>query len=183
MFMLSKSVRAALCVLGFGLAATTVHARPEYLDAWKLKYPTSTIPTRMETAFGLECYTCHNPAGFGAPGNCYRVDVKALIDLGETITDALDLLDAEDSDGDGFSNGEEATMARTDTFDIGFSQGLVDATGTDPCGPDPGLALTGVSETPPDPVPTVSEWGLLVMSLLVLTVGTVLVIRRPTHAV
>ena len=183
MFMLKKSVLAALGVLGLGLAATTVHAKPEYLDEWKLQYPTSTIPTRMQTAFGLECYTCHNPAGFGAPGNCYRVDVKALLDLGETIADIMDQLDSVDSDGDGFSNGEEATLARTDTFDIGFSQGLVGAGGTDPCGPDPGLALTGVSETPPDPVPAVSEWGLLVMSLLVLTGGTVLVIRRANHAV
>lgn len=183
MFKLRNRGLAALSVLALSLAATSTHARPPYLDAWLLKYPTSTIPTRMESTFGLACYTCHNPAGFGAPGNCYRLDVKELIDLGVSIDDALDQLDAVDSDLDGFTNGEEATMLRTDSADVGFSQGLVGANGTDPCGPDPGLALTGVSETPPGPVPTVSVWGLLVLSLLVLTAGTVLVSRRPNPTV
>lgn len=168
----------ALGVLGLGLTAGIAHAKPEYLDAWKLKYPTSTIPARMQTTFGMECYTCHNPAGLGSPGNCYRADVKELIDLGVPFVDALDQLDAVDSDLDGFTNGEEATMVRTDTIDIGYNQGLVGAAGTDPCGPDPDLALTGVSETPPDPVPTVSEWGLLVMSLLVLAAGSSILVRR-----
>ncbi len=37
---------------------------------------------------------------------------------------------------------------------------------------------TNCAEECPDPIPTVSEWGLVVMGLLVLTAGTVVVIRR-----
>ena len=179
MLMSKKNVLVVLGLLGWSLAAGSAHARPKYLDAWKVKYPSSTIPARMEATLGLECYTCHNPAGFGLPANCYRRDLVALIQGGNTIQDALDQLDAEDSDSDGFANGVEATMARTDSADIGFNQGLVGATGTDPCGPDPGLSLTGVSETPPDPIPTVSQWGLLIMGLLVLATGTSILVRRP----
>lgn len=171
MFILRKNVLTALGVLGWGLAVTTAHARPAYLDAWKLKYPTSTIPARMETALGLECYTCHNPTSFFGPANCYRADIIALLQGGSSITDALNALDGEDSDLDGFANGVEATMPRTESADVGFNQGLVGPTGTDPCGPDPGFSLTGVSETPPDPIPTVSQWGLLIMSLLLLAAG------------
>ena len=68
-------------------------------------------------------------------------------------------------------------FARTDSADIGFNLGLVGPTGTDLCGPDPNAAVTGVSETLPDPVPTVSEWGLTMMTLLVLTAGSSILVR------
>lgn len=176
---LRKIIVIALSVCA--LAGTVAHARSPYLKAWKLKYPTSTLPARMQTTLGAECFTCHNPGGFQTQGNCYRMAIKALIDLNVPIADALDQLDGVDSDLDGYTNGEEATMARTDSPDIGFNQGLVGANGTDPCGLDPGLTLTGVPETPPA-VPAVSEWGLFVLSLLILTAGTVLVGRQPRHA-
>ena len=182
MLMSKKSVVVALGVLVWVSTAATVHAKPEYLAAWKVKYPTSTIPARMETALGMECYTCHSPAGFGLLANCYRADLVALIQGGSTIQDALDQLDTEDSDLDGYLNGVEATMPRTDSADIGFNQGLVGPTGTDPCAPDPDLFPTGMSETPPDPVPTVSQWGLLMMTLLVLTAGSSILVRR-THRI
>lgn len=151
---------------------------PSILDAWKLKYPTSTIPSRMATLSGSECYTCHDPAGFGLSGNCYRNDLVALIQGGSNVADALNSLDGVDSDGDGYANGVEATMQRTDSADIGYNMGLVGDTGTNPCGATPSTPITGVSETPPAPIPTVSQWGLVIMCLLILAAGRSILIRR-----
>lgn len=157
----------------------TSSRRPSILDAWKLKYPTSTLPDRMQAQAGWDCNTCHDPAGLGLEGNCYRKDFVELIQGGSTVEEALDTLDGMDSDGDGWTNGVEATMQRTDSADIGYNMGLVGDTGTNPCGTTPTTPITGVSETPPDPVPTVSQWGLVIMSLLVLAAGASILVRRP----
>lgn len=163
-------------------SSSTAPRTPPVMDVWKSKYPTSTIPSRMATLAGSECFTCHDPAGFGLEGNCYRRDLVDLMQGGSTLDDALDTLDGMDSDGDGYANGVEATMPRTDSADIGYNMGLVGNTGTNPCGTTPAVPITGVSETPPDPVPTVSQWGLFIMSLLVLAAGASILTRRLRHA-
>ena len=45
-------------------------------------------------------------------------------------------------------------------------------------GSNSGSAYIFVSEAPPPPIPTVSEWGLMVMALVVLTAGTLIYARR-----
>jgi len=40
------------------------------------------------------------------------------------------------------------------------------------------FACVKFAEEPPEPVPTLSEWGMLIMGLLLLAIGTVAVIRR-----
>jgi len=44
----------------------------------------------------------------------------------------------------------------------------------------PGLCQVDCTCGPPPPVPTVSEWGLLVLSLIGLVAGTILFDRRRT---
>lgn len=144
---------------------------PAFLDAWKLKYPTSTLPDRMDTLTGRDCNVCHHPPNLNTPGNCYRDDLSILIQQGLTIEQAITQLDTEDSDGDGFSNGEEATRRRPEAGEIGYNPGLIGETGTDPCGDDPNEVVTGVPETPSS-IPATSGWGLLCLVLSVLVVGT-----------
>lgn len=160
-----------------------------YLDAWKLKYPTSTLPERMmATVDGMvECHVCHHPPSRSDLGNCYRMDLKALLDADPllSIEDALDMVDGMDSDGDGVPNGVEATTPREDQpGQVGYNMGLVGPTGTDPCSPDFN-PVSNELETPPVPVPAVSEWGLLALSLVVLVAGTMLIrLRfRPVRAI
>ncbi len=48
----------------------------------------------------------------------------------------------------------------------------------------PGGELRGQIDTlqpPPPPIPTVSEWGLIVMTLLLLTAGTIVIRRYKAH--
>jgi hypothetical protein len=78
--------------------------------------------------------------------------LKARIDAGRTEAQAIADIDAEDSDGDGVSNHDEILAARTDLpGQIGYSPGLIGATGTDPCGTNPATAVSHVLETPPPP--------------------------------
>lgn len=152
---------------------------PAFLDAWTAKYPTSTLPARMNTLTGRTCNVCHNPAAFNAPGNCYREDMIELLQLGNTPEAAIDQLDSVDSDGDGFPNGQEILAARAEAGQIGFNPGLVGSLGTDPCGDDPKAAASGVAETPAGPpVPAVSDWGLIASALLLASAGTLILRRR-----
>ncbi|MFG0285893.1 MAG: GC-type dockerin domain-anchored protein [Phycisphaerales bacterium JB039] len=125
--------------------------RSTYLSAWQDRYPTSTLPDRMAAAAGQTCYLCHQPSGRGDRGNCYREDLKARLDGGLTIEQALDALDALDSDGDGVPNGEEILLVRhDDPTQIGYNPGLIGPTGTSPCSADPAAPITGQPETPVD---------------------------------
>jgi len=164
-------------VLCFDLAS---FATPTIQDAWTAKYPTSTLPARMAAQTGSACNVCHHPSSMSNPGNCYREAIIVLLDDGVSIVDAIDQLDAEDSDGDGAANGVEATTTRADDpGEVGYNMGLVGDTGTDPCGADPGEQVTGVLETPPpEAIPTISAWGALVMGLFLLTAGTVAITGR-----
>ena len=112
-------MRRTLTLAAVIMVATTVvsvvlsshgAARTTYLTLWESKYPTSTIPDRMNVLTGSQCNTCHHPPTRSTPGTCYRDDMEALLDGGASITEALDILDTEDSDGDGVTNGEEILM-------------------------------------------------------------------------
>lgn len=152
---------------------------PSFLDAWIAKYPTSTLPARMDTLTGRDCNVCHHPPSLNTPGNCYRSDLAELLLGGMTIQDALNQLDAVDSDGDGVSNGAEAVAARPEAGEYGYSPGLVGEQGTDPCGTNPSQAVTGMLETPPPaPVPAVSDWGVIALVLLLLISASLLLRRK-----
>jgi len=146
---LSAAVAAIMMVVGVMLVSDDAGAWPPYLDEWKLKYPDSTLPQRMEDRFGLECMVCHNPVSFSTSGNCYREDIRDLLFDGHTILEALDIADGLDSDGDGVTNGEEILMPHADLpGEVGYNAGLSGCFGFDECGVDPTTPWTGVSETP-----------------------------------
>ncbi len=160
----------------------TAAAFPTYLDAWRTKYPSSTLDDRMQTLTGADCNVCHHPPSRSDMGNCYREDIIALLGQALTIEQALDQLDGEDSDGDGVANGVEINTPRSDQpGQVGYSPGLVGAMGTDPCAVDPDEVVTGELETPPGSVPTASTWGLVMMVLVMLAAATVLISRREGH--
>lgn len=165
--------------------ASSAIATPNFFDAWKAKYPTSTLPARMLELTGTDCHVCHHPPSRGTPGNCYRQSISDLLTQGRTIQQAIDELDGEDSDGDGVANGVEATTARADQpGEIGYSMGLVGDIGTDPCSDEPDVGVTGELETPPPikAVPTVSEWGLVVTAILLMTAGSAILRRQQARA-
>lgn len=162
------SITILLCA-----ATAPTLAIPSFLPAWQSRYPDSTLAARMTATTGSQCHVCHNPAAFGAFGNCYREDLALALQGGVDIATAIDELDGVDSDLDGFANGVEINMPHADLAEeVGYSPGLVGELGTDPCADSPDEIVTGVAETPLGLVPTVSEWGLVVMTLLLLTCGT-----------
>ena len=148
-----------------------------YLAVWEDKYPTSTLPSRMDFTTGSGCHVCHHPKTREVLGNCYRMDLKELLNAGGlTIEEAIDQLDGEDSDGDGVPNGEEATTPRVDQpGEVGYNMGLVGPLGVDPCSPlNLGIPVTNELETPPLVIPAVSVWGMTALTLLVLVVGSLM---------
>lgn len=160
---------SVLCLLPSGL-----QGKSQYVTPWRTAYPASTLPARMTSAFGAACYICHHPTSTSNAGTCYRTDLAARIAAGRTIQQAIADIDSWDSDGDGVSNHDEILMPRTDGVGgVGYHPGLVGATGTDPCGSNPAVPVTGVRETPPTPPPpcpgdingdrTVNTSDLLVM--------------------
>lgn len=182
LLLISTVSRADPCVpagTGDRQAATANVAAPSYLSAWEDKYPSSTLPARMSALTGSACSVCHHPSAFGDPGNCYRADLITLLVQGLTIEQAIDQLDAVDSDGDGTPNGEEAVAPRPEVGEIGYNMGLIGATGTDPCATNPAEPVSGISETPPDnSIPTVSQWGLVVFVIVQAIAGTLILRRR-----
>lgn len=150
---------------------------PSFLNAWVARYPTSTLPARMDAQTGRDCNVCHHPPSFNTPGNCYRDALTELLMQGVPIDVAINQLDPLDSDGDGVSNGAEALAARPEAGEVGYNPGLVGDLGTDPCGNNPSTPVSGVAETPPlPPVPTVSTWGIAALVLL-LWIGASVVLR------
>lgn len=156
-------------------------ASPPILSAWIAKYPTSTLPARMAASTGSSCNVCHQPSGFGEPGNCYRAALIDLLGQGLTPEQAIDQLDPLDSDGDGVPNGEEATTPRPEPNEIGYNMGLIGDAGTDPCAVFPTAPVTGVRETPPV-IPAVSTWGLVVLAI-VQAIAAAVILRLRQRAV
>lgn len=174
-------------VIGCVLLVVTVAASPSWavpanLTAWIAKYPSSTIPDRFDaTVAGGRCNICHHLNVPGEDGtNCYRGALVGFRDQGMSIEEALDAADALDSDGDGVANGVEILMPRDDfSGDVGYAPGYVGPMGTDPCFSDPAAAVTEQLETPPQPIPAASTWGLVVMLLSLMVMGTLMLSRRP----
>jgi hypothetical protein len=137
--------------VGVGLfSVPNASARPEFLDAFRNLYPTSTLPDDVYNIMGSECYICHQPEEFSNPGNCYRTQVRSFISEGIPIDQALNLADGLDADGDGVPNGIEILTPRNDgSGSIGYHPGLIGPRGTGPCAPDPNFAYTNRLETPP----------------------------------
>ncbi len=141
-----------LSVVGVAAAAVSLApqapAFPPYLEAWKTRYPNSTIPSRMEGLFGLECFTCHIPQGFSLEGSCYRMDIRERILLGMSIEKALAAVELLDSDGDGIANVVEIMTRRSDFPEhVGYHPGLEGMFGVSPCGVPPGTVVTNMPET------------------------------------
>lgn len=146
--------RAAWAVPVAGLATAVLltslaDAFPMYLEAWKLHYPGSTLPARMFQQTGEECSVCHHPPFKTNEGNCYRRDIIGQLDRGRTIQEAIAFLDGVDSDGDGFTNGQEILMPHEDLEgEVGYNPGLIGEQGTDPCSFEPNRPVTRQRETP-----------------------------------
>ncbi len=102
----------------------TAYAFPQLLTEWEDQHQTSTLPDRMQDLTGDRCNLCHDPTALDAPGNCYREDLAALLQVVPYPPSAIEQLDAVDSDGDGFTNGEEATTRHADLpGEIGYNMG------------------------------------------------------------
>ena len=173
---MTRGMSYVCAAIGAWVCVQSATAIPDYLTAWQNKYPTSTLPARMQAVADTQFHVCHHPPTRDVLGNCYRMDLKALLQGGATIEEAIDQLDGEDSDGDGVPNGVEATTPREDQpGEVGYNMGLVGPTGTDPCSLNPTEAVSGELETPPVPIPAVSAWGLLALSLVVLVAGTMMI--------
>ncbi len=152
----SRTIPSALVLLAAGAAtwsvALTAAGHPSYVTAFTTAYPASTLPARMLAQTGSNCNVCHQPPNTSTVGNCYREALATRLAAGRTIAQAIADIDGADSDGDGTSNHVEILAARTDLpGQVGYNPGLIGATGTDPCGPNPAAPVTGVSETPPPP--------------------------------
>ncbi len=136
------------------LATAAASGHPEYVTPFRNAYPASTLLTRMASAAGQNCFVCHHPNGtsYSRTGNCYRIALKARLDAGRTIAQAIADIDQNDSDGDGVSNHDEILWVRTDLAgQVGYNPGLIGATGTDPCASSAALkaaVITNQRETP-----------------------------------
>ncbi len=138
---------AALTMLA-GQAQSRAH--PSFASAFATKYPTSTLPARMQSVTGSSCNVCHTPGNTSADGSCYKTDLAAQISAGANITQAINNIALFDSDGDGVSNQIEILMARTDLpGQTGYHPGLKGPTGTGPCNTNTTAAVTNQLETPP----------------------------------
>jgi hypothetical protein len=145
----------SLAVIGSACAAVIVApnlapAFPTYLNAFREKYPTSTLPEQATATMGRACYVCHHPTSNSNEGNCYRLDIRARLNSAPfpSIEDVLAEVELLDSDGDGFSNLSEILFPRADLpGEVGYNPGLVGQFGFDPCF-DPTTPLTGRQESP-----------------------------------
>jgi hypothetical protein len=176
----AKPAPAQQCATDFNARDGTPQVlAPNFLTAWVAKYPTSTLPDRMNLLTGRTCNVCHQPPSFGTAGNCYRSDLAELLNTGISIEDAFDQLDAVDSDGDGISNGVEILATRPEAGEIGYNPGLVGELGSDPCGENPSASVSGVPETPiPATVPAASDWGVVALVILLVTSASIVIRNR-----
>ena len=147
-----RSIAAACAVVGAAAVgiAPNAAAHPSYLTAWTTRYPTSTLPARMQAATGNQCNVCHHPTSTSNQGNCYKNDIRDAVNGGMTTAAAIAAVESLDSDGDGVSNRNEILAPRVgEPGQIGYNPGLKGPTGTDPCGSNPNTAVSNQVETPP----------------------------------
>ncbi len=144
----SRVLTGSLSFVALVFAVAPSLAHNSYLTAFQNRYPTSTLSARMQARTGSSCNVCHHPGDTGNSGNCYKESLVSRLNAGRTISQALADVENLDSDNDGESNLVEILAPREgQPGQVGYSPGLVGATGTDPCGA-PGN-LTGQLETPP----------------------------------
>lgn len=138
-------------VIGSAMLASPPEARATngVMNAWRTRYPTSTLLAQATAQMGNQCYMCHHPSSTSNPGNCYKDALETRIQGGMSAAAAINAVDALDSDNDGVPNGVEITTARAGTSAIGYNPGLRGATGTDPCWSNPNAAVSNQLETPP----------------------------------
>jgi len=144
--------RTALAVIACSVVGvSTVWAHSGYMTPFNTRYSASTLSARMAAATGSNCNVCHHPTDRADSGNCYKDAIANRINAGRTIAQALADVEALDSDNDGVNNVTEIMMARTDLpgTQVGYSPGLIGATGTDPCG-----AAGNVTSQRETPLPT-----------------------------
>jgi hypothetical protein len=121
--------------------------------AFVQRYPGTTLPARMAAATGSQSNVCHHPSSRSNPGNCYKDAISERLAAGRSIAQALADVELMDSDNDGVNNVMEITTPRADaSAQVGYSPGLIGATGTDPCGAVGNV--TNQPETPPPAGPT-----------------------------
>jgi hypothetical protein len=133
------------------LWAGSAQAFPLYLEAFELRYPSSTLTARMQTQTGSKCSTCHIPQGTFFNGNCYRLALKTNLQQGKTIEQALLAVEPLDSDGDGVPNIIEILRPRVGPGNqVGYSPGLIGPEGKDQCvgGPIGELPISKQNESP-----------------------------------
>lgn len=152
MLTVTRSVLGIITICTVSAFASPASAFNSYLSAFNSAYPTSTLSSRMTSQLGSACYICHQPPNTSAVGNCYKVALAARLNAGRTIAQAIADIATADSDNDGVSNQDEIRAVRTDLpGQVGYSPGLIGATGTDPCATSTTAPVTNVAETPPPP--------------------------------
>jgi hypothetical protein len=96
---------AAAALLAFG--AAPAQARPLYFDNFTAHYGF------MSGDDLYACGVCHNEWEGTGPRNPYGTAIEQQLYLGKVILDAIQSVELDDSDGDGFDNADEITVHGT----------------------------------------------------------------------
>lgn len=160
------------------IAAETASAFPGIRANFFTAYP-EAVGTRLDDlpSRAGHCGVCHFSFTGGGARNAYGLAVEAT--PGRTPAEILGL-GGLDSDGDGFTNDEEII----DTGDFGNTPTFPGLT-VDDIG---GVSAIDTADldgflTPMLPVPTVGEWGLFALALLLMTAATIIMMQRQPVAV
>lgn len=160
------------------VAAESASAFPTYRTNFFAAYP-EAVGTRLDNlpSRAGHCGVCHFSFSGGGPRNLFGQAVEAT--PSRSVSDILGL-GGLDSDGDGFTNEEEiidtGDYSNTPTFPglTAADVGSVSAIDT--------ADLDGFY-TPMLPVPTVGEWGLFALALLLMTAATIIMMQSKPVAV
>lgn len=160
-------------LLSFFVAAESASAFPTYRANFFSAYP-EAVGTRLDSVPSNtgHCGVCHFSFFGGGARNLFGQAVEGT--PSRSVSDILGL-GAFDSDGDGFTNEEEII----DTGDFGNTPTFPGLT-ADNVGSTSGVDTTEIENflTPLLPVPTVSEWGLFALALLLMTAATIIMMQR-----
>jgi len=105
-----KEMRVLIIILSAVLLAGVgwkVTATPSVPDFWSDVYPTACNELKLSAHQPQGCVLCHTSGGSPTDLNPYAVDIKSVHDRGGTWSAAIEAVEADDSDGDGFSNIDE----------------------------------------------------------------------------
>jgi hypothetical protein len=165
---------AVLVVTGW-VGVERSDANPTNRSNFFTAYP-QAVGTRLDDlpSNGGHCGVCHYNFNGGGTRNLYGQAIQALPDR---LPATMLTIGSVDSDGDTYTNDQEildlASFSNTPTF-----PGLT----PDNVGSVSNVDLADIQDhlvpQPDQAVPTVSTWGLVAMTLLMLTAGTVVFCRR-----